>query len=429
MSFRRNLDAVYISRTTEIPIQEAYPFLTFTPVGDLDNYRPEGFEFYVRFSPDGNTWSSWEEVPLYHELPPDDPRYIGQMIYLDSTQHFFEYMFVLGNDDITLPPIRIKNLRLDFFNPNSPRIPESPKKKEEATPITSLLEDTTCDCPQPDFSDRVSWNCPDGNAFSGSGSPAITTVTHMIVHHSAGPNSSSDYGAAVLSIWNLHKNTNGWDDIGYNWLIDPNGIIYEGRGGGNNVRGAHFCGKNSGTMGICFLGNFETATPTPAALASLEALTAWKSCDANLDPTGKNIHTSSTKDLFVISGHRDGCNTLCPGANLYPKLASQVRPNADSILQACTMVTSLDDLEEISDLNLYPNPSQGILNLAWFGKSVSQFSLKLINLQGQSVVADDFQSFFGEQKLELNLTNLPAGIYFLHVSSPKGKLSRKIIME
>ncbi|MEM8892470.1 MAG: N-acetylmuramoyl-L-alanine amidase, partial [Bacteroidota bacterium] len=260
------------------------------------------------------------------------------------------------------------------------------------------------------------------------GSPVMTDVTHMIVHHSAGPNNSSNWGAAVLAIWNLHKNTNGWDDIGYNWLIDPDGVIYEGRGGGNNVRGAHFCGKNTGTMGICFLGNFETATPTPEALASLETLLAWKSCDSGLDPKGTALHASSGLNLHTISGHRDGCNTLCPGANLFPLIASQVRNNADSILTACTSVTSLEDFNQISELNVYPNPSEGEIEVSWTAIKSGEVVMEVLNYQGQVFMQRDVNLFFGKQSLQLNLPNMSSGIYLLRFRNKKGTLTRKIVL-
>lgn len=429
ISFRRNLEAVYISHTSQIPISNAFPFMTFTPVGELDNYREEGFHFNIRFSTDGQSWSSWKELPLFHEIKPGDPRYIGEMQYLDTTMRFFEFMLVFSNDAITLPPVRLKKLRLDFFNPNIDRPPglDAPLKDEGQDAFTTLMADE-CDCMQPGYSDRVAWNCPDGNDFSGNGAPVFTDVSHMIVHHSAGPNNSSNWGAAVLSIWNLHKNTNGWDDIGYNWLIDPNGVIYEGRGGGNNVRGAHFCAKNTATMGICILGNYETATPSNAALRSLENLLAWKSCDSGLDPKANTLHAPSNLTLPVISGHQDGCNTLCPGANLYPILASRVRNKVDSTLTACTTITSLDELDLISDLQLYPNPSQGKLNLSWLGLKAGEFSVEVLNVHGQRFYQRSLQSFIGEQKLELSLENLAAGIYFLRLQNEEGLISRKLMM-
>ncbi|MEL6254666.1 MAG: N-acetylmuramoyl-L-alanine amidase [Bacteroidota bacterium] len=428
MSHRRNLEAVYISQRYEIPIQNAYPFLTFAPVGEVDNYRKEGFHFNVRFSSDGSNWSDWEELGLFHEIKPDDPRYIGEMQYLEDNERFFEFMIVLSNDAITLPPVRLRNLKLDFFNPNVGRAPGDFREPGDKESFSQKSSDSECDCAQPDFSDRVAWNCPDGNEFSGSGAPVMTDVTHLIVHHSAGPNTSTNWSAAVLSIWNLHKNTNGWDDIGYNWLIDPDGVIYEGRGGGNNVRGAHFCGKNTGTMGICFLGNFETATPTPEALASLETLLAWKSCDSGLEPKGTSLHASSGLTLHTISGHRDGCNTLCPGANLFPLIASRVRDNTDSILTACTTITSLNDFDQISELKVYPNPSEGDIEVSWTAIKSGEVLLEVLNYQGQVFMQRDVNLFFGRQSLQLNFPHMSSGIYLLRFRNKKGTLTHKIVL-
>ena len=428
MSHRRNLEAVYISQVYDIPIQNAYPFLTFTPVGDVDNYRKEGFQFHVRYSTNARDWTAWQEIGLFHEIEPDALRYIGEMQYLDGSQRLFEFMIVFANDAITLPPVRLRNLKIDLFDPNVGQAPGDFQKPGEGVNLSQRFSEGECDCAQPDFSDRVGWNCPDGNTFSGSGAPVMTDVTHMIVHHSAGPNNSSNWGAAVLAIWNLHKNTNGWDDIGYNWLIDPNGVIYEGRGGGNNVRGAHFCGKNSGTMGICFLGNFETATPTPEALASLEALLAWKSCDSGLDPKGSAFHASSGLTIPTISGHRDGCNTLCPGANLYPMLASQVRANADSILTACTTVTAIDDFDQISELNVYPNPTEGDINLSWTATHAGEVMMEVLNYQGQVFLQRELDLYLGSQSLQFSLPNMSSGIYLLRFRNKKGTLTRKILL-
>ncbi|MEM6803084.1 MAG: N-acetylmuramoyl-L-alanine amidase [Bacteroidota bacterium] len=428
ISFRRNLEAVYISQTKQIPLSNPFPFMTFAPVGELDNYREEGFLFHIRFSTDGQNWDSWEEIHLFHEIKPDDPRYIGEMQYVDTTMRFFEFMLTFNNDAITLPPVRLKKLRLDFFDPNVNRPPglDAPYKGEESEMLTFMEEE--CDCSQPGFSDRVAWNCPDGNEFSGSGSPVFTDVTHMIIHHSAGSNSSSNWSASVLAIWNFHKNTNGWDDIGYNWLIDPNGVIYEGRGGGNNVRGAHFCGRNTNTMGVCLLGDFDAATPSNAALRSLENLLTWKSCDSGLDPIANTLHAPSNARLPVISGHQDGCNTLCPGANLFSLIASRIRNKVDSSLAACTTVTSIDKIAEISDLDVFPNPAQGLLNISFYSEASSEISLEVINFQGQGFLRKKLNLFVGKQELQLELPNLSAGLYLLRFSGKKGTLTRKILL-
>jgi hypothetical protein len=160
--------------------------------------------------------------------------------------------------------------------------------------------------------------CPSGDCPEDA-TPAFTDVTHLIVHHSAGSNSASDWAAVVRSIYDFHVFSNGWDDIGYNWLVDPNGVIYQGRG--DNVRGAHFCGTNSNTMGVCMMGDFTSVLPATAAVSSLEDLLAWKVCDIGVTADGTALHNGSGQNLMHISGHRDGCSTACPGDLFYPTLS------------------------------------------------------------------------------------------------------------
>ena len=196
----------------------------------------------------------------------------------------------------------------------------------EAPPIATTIT-------KPAVVSRTSWGCPDGQ---GSGwTPQYTTVTHLIVHHSATANTSSDWAATVRSIWNFHTNDRGWGDVGYNYLIDPNGVIYEGRAGGDNVIGAHFSCQNGGTMGVCMLGTFTSVSPTAAALSSLQAVarvesgaardrsarqrvsrrhaahvaedfgpSAWKSCG-----TGLRVHddvVSGRQSLRPVAGDSHG---------------------------------------------------------------------------------------------------------------------------
>ncbi|MBX2873883.1 MAG: N-acetylmuramoyl-L-alanine amidase [Saprospiraceae bacterium] len=193
------------------------------------------------------------------------------------------------------------------------------------------LEIRAQDCELPDYCDRLCWS-PQGSHPAQS-NPVSTDPSHIIVHHS-GDNLvwpvGTDFKLVVQAYWDQHVNTNGWADIGYNWLIDRNGIIYEGRGDG--VRGAHFSCMNQSTTGICLIGNFELEVPSAAALNKLKDLTAWEASDKNIDVLTGSQHTSSQLDLFHLSGHRDGnpsttpqscaSGTLCPGENLYSLLSS-----------------------------------------------------------------------------------------------------------
>ncbi|HEV8658369.1 MAG TPA: N-acetylmuramoyl-L-alanine amidase, partial [Thermoanaerobaculia bacterium] len=184
---------------------------------------------------------------------------------------------------------------------------------------------------------RVEWQCPDGEG-SPRWTPAYTTVTHAVVHHTAGSNALPDWENEVRNIWYYHTFTNAWGDIGYNFLIDPNGVIYEGRAGGAGAIGAHFSCRNSNTVGVGLLGTFTAERPTDAALSSLKTLLAEITAKNSIDPTAIVHHPSSGLDLPTILGHRDGnvpgatCTiTECPGYVLYsflPLLRSEltIRP-------------------------------------------------------------------------------------------------------
>jgi hypothetical protein len=187
--------------------------------------------------------------------------------------------------------------------------------------------------PKPPVVTRIEWGCPDGQ-ITTHGSLGYTTVTHLIVHHTAmgveAPD--SDWPALVRSIWNFHVLERGWADIGYNYLIDPNGVIYEGRSGGDNVIGAHFSGVNAGTMAVALLGDFTNAEPTAEALNRLNEILAWKCDQCCLDPEGRSLHEASQLILNTISGHRDGLKaTECPGEALYLLLPA-IRAEVNNLL-------------------------------------------------------------------------------------------------
>ncbi len=188
-------------------------------------------------------------------------------------------------------------------------------------PVHSFLAQTGI-CPQPTYCDRECW--APGGICPEDATPVYTDVTHIIVHHSAANYpANQDYKQVVRSYWDYHVNTHGWDDIGYNWLVDPNGVIYEGRG--QDKKGAHFSGANSNTMGVCVIGNYQTATPTNVSIHSLEDLIAWEASRKNINVLTTGLHDPSGLVIYHVAGHRDGPgSTDCPGDNLY-NLLPQIR--------------------------------------------------------------------------------------------------------
>ncbi|HEY3920747.1 MAG TPA: N-acetylmuramoyl-L-alanine amidase [Gaiellaceae bacterium] len=161
-----------------------------------------------------------------------------------------------------------------------------------------------------------------------------------VVHHTANTNNYTPAQAAAIvrGIEVYHVQGNGWNDIGYNFLIDRYGTIYEGRGGGitRNVIGAHALGFNTGTVGVALIGDFNTATPPPAMQAALVKLLAWRLDIAHIDPRSTVAYTSGGNAKFragkvvtlrAISGHRDTGPSECPGNDAYallPLIAKRV---------------------------------------------------------------------------------------------------------
>ncbi|MEU5363511.1 peptidoglycan recognition protein [Streptomyces sp. NPDC005925] len=160
-------------------------------------------------------------------------------------------------------------------------------------------------------------------------------VKAAFVHHTA---SGNDYRceeapSLIRGIYRYHVRSMGWRDIGYNFLVDKCGKIYEGRAGGvtRPVLGAHTLGFNTNSMGVAVLGSYGSKKPPAAAVRGISQLTAWKLGLYGMNPAGKtslqsgggNLYRKgSTVRLHVISGHRDGFATECPGRKLYGKLAS-----------------------------------------------------------------------------------------------------------
>ncbi|MFI8189934.1 N-acetylmuramoyl-L-alanine amidase [Streptomyces sp. NPDC085946] len=160
-------------------------------------------------------------------------------------------------------------------------------------------------------------------------------VKAAFVHHTASGNNyrCSEAPSLIRGIYRYHVRSLGWRDIGYNFVIDKCGRIYEGRAGGvaKAVLGAHTLGFNSNSMGIAVIGSYGSTKPSSAAVKAVARLTAWKLGLYGMDPQGKTYLKSGGGNLYrkgknvrlnVISGHRDGFATECPGQQLYGKLGS-----------------------------------------------------------------------------------------------------------
>ncbi|MEU6350029.1 N-acetylmuramoyl-L-alanine amidase [Streptomyces sp. NPDC047072] len=208
---------------------------------------------------------------------------------------------------------------------------------ESPSPATTTPAPLPSTVPEPPITSRADWGADE--SLSPDPSEYNADVKAVFVHHTAGSNdyTCAESASIVRGIYAYHTQSNGWNDIGYNFLVDKCGTIFEGRKGGVDqpVLGAHTYGWNRESTGIAVLGEYTDAGASNAALASVARIAAWKLGQYGVDPnstvqlksgvTQKNLAGTSftageSYTFNRISGHRDGYATECPGNSLYAQL-------------------------------------------------------------------------------------------------------------
>ena len=272
---------------------------------------------WFRTASSGGVWSGWQRAATEAEDRPD----------VDTAEGASRSGWELGNPYWTGSAVSIQyrfegqvsRLRTYFIwsDPHADAAFLPGRTAERAT--------------QPAIIRRAEWGADESIVRA---KPYYASAVHFaVVHHTAGTNSysASESAAIVRGIERYHVLANGWNDIGYNFLVDKYGQVFEGRGGGitKNVVGAHAEGFNTGSTGVAVIGNYETQKISAAARAALVKLLAWRLDVAHVNPLGKLTWTSGgnpqyppgTKvNLRAVSGHRDTGPTSCPGGSLYGQL-------------------------------------------------------------------------------------------------------------
>lgn len=245
-------------------------------------------------------WSRWEHLGE-HENGASDPVWVGRA---RTVQYRLSR--------------RVPGLRLHFVAVGKRRAPRARASQDVATPFP--------------YVPREDWGA---SQCVPRKRPSYGEVKAVAVHHTV---SLNDYTPAeapqiVLAICRYHRNSNGWDDIGYNALVDKYGTIYEGRAGGLDqaIVGAQAQGFNTQTAGIANIGDYTSEAATPESLAATADYIRWKLAvhgqplsgpvtlrssggPASRYPAGANV------TLERVIGHRDVGRTACPGERLYDQL-------------------------------------------------------------------------------------------------------------
>jgi hypothetical protein len=208
-----------------------------------------------------------------------------------------------------------------------------------STPVAQAI------APQPTIQSRAAWGADlSSGGCHPRGAPEMGTVTAAVIHHTVNANDYTPEEAPgiVLGICRFHVFGNGWNDIGYNALVDRYGTLYEGRAGGltNPVVGAHAQGFNSTTTAIASIGDHTTEAPTPEAQNSIVNYLAWRMAAAGATPVNISVQLRSgggsesrypagaVVTVPRIMGHRTLGKTTCPGDlmdSLIPQITAAVQ--------------------------------------------------------------------------------------------------------
>jgi hypothetical protein len=231
-------------------------------------------------------------------------------------------------------------LRVDLINPDAPEMapaavtkraePDGRKKGEKADPAAEAPVVLPVR-PVPRLVTRSGWGADEAIVEEP---PEYTGAVHIVfVHHTASGNGydCTQSAGIVRGIERFHVKSKGWNDIGYNFLVDKCGRIFEGRGGGvhRSVLGAHTLGFNANASAVAVIGDYRSTGIPAAARASVAQLAAYKLGAWSNPPLGKVGLVSGGSDRFPagrtallnrISGHRDTGRTECPGNALYAQL-------------------------------------------------------------------------------------------------------------
>ncbi|HEY5388347.1 MAG TPA: peptidoglycan recognition protein, partial [Thermoleophilia bacterium] len=280
----------------------------------------------LRTSNDGQSWSRWYQAALEYGAQGGQA---GESFIEPLWTGAGRYVQVSARAGTARAPLELGNVRVVAIDSVEQVAAESGVPVSAAARV-SLAAPAAVVPAAPPIVTRQEWGADE--SLRGS-APSYATVKMAFVHHTASDNvyTQADAPAIVRGIYAYHTQALGWNDIGYNFLIDRFGTIYEGRYGGvaEGVVGAQVLGFNTGSTGVSVIGTYVDEAPPAAAVTALENLLAWKLSPGGLDPLGTAKMTCGSTEKFkagaavtlpVIAGHRDANYTECPGDALYALL-------------------------------------------------------------------------------------------------------------
>ena len=285
----------------------------------------------VRASLDGSAWGPWMETPLEVADEAGVARAFTDPLWTGAARYAQVAAVAVDGDG----PAALTGVRVVAIDPAEDagvvaRAVGALRRTAAAVAGAGLASPASATTTAPPIVTRAEWGADESLR---SGSPAYAPVKMAFVHHTASGNdyTLADAPALMRGVYAYHTKSLGWSDIGYNFLVDRFGTIYEGRYGGmdRGVIGAQVFGFNTGSTGISVMGTFTEQEPPAQVVTALERLLAWKLSAHGLDPeraaklicgAAQKFKSGAEVSFPVVAGHRDANFTECPGARLYALL-------------------------------------------------------------------------------------------------------------
>jgi hypothetical protein len=270
----------------------------------------------------GATWSQWQ--PLESEQGDGPDRAEAATAAAAATDGTSPYV-VTGASKF-----EVRSLTTDPAAPTAAVVQVVDPGSSSADDVAPAPGAAAAATARPTIYTRAQWGADESLRRAA---PSYGQVMLGFVHHTVSSNSytAAQVPAMIRGIYAYHVKGEGWNDIGYNFLVDRFGRTWEGRYGGMDkaVVGAQTLNYNAWSTGVSAIGNFDVAAVPPAMTAAFQRLFAWKFSLTGIPATGTVF--ANDKYFQRISGHRDGFQTACPGKYLYAKVP-EIRAGAAALI-------------------------------------------------------------------------------------------------
>lgn len=332
--------AVYTSPIIEAPL----PFNVVIPQWQAD--LPDGSSLHVelRTRTASGQWGSWQHIHEHGDWTlPDEDLIIGEMVTVpEADRRHTHVQYEISMSQIGEAKPTLRQFSLVFIDSTGgPTVEQMVAQQKLLDAANDARPQSGDGLPRPTVISRDVWCISDACDYTEG--LEYAPATHMVVHHTVSNNGSADWAATVRAIWSFHTYSRDWGDMGYNYLIDQDGIIYEGHMNEDyaslDVAGKHAGHANLGSMGVALIGTYTEEThaipgiaPPPAMVASLIDLLSWKADQRSIDVyDASDALPNVAHGLPHLMGHRDVYGTTeCPGDQahmLLPMLIDTVAEN------------------------------------------------------------------------------------------------------